>query len=74
MGAKRRLNSASKVNRHTDRRTDGQTNPHIGPEGRCFENIEPIRHSNLHRLIVLFEAILEVLEGVFGFVNKGLIL
>ena len=74
MGALRRLNSASKVNRHTDRQTDGRTNPLIGPEARCFENIEPIRHSNLHRLIVLFEAILEVLEGVFDLFNKGLIL
>ena len=49
VGAKRRLNGTSKVNRqtntqtdkHTDRHTDRRTNrliESIGPEGRCFEN------------------------------------
>ena len=40
MGAKRPLNGTSKVNRQTDRQTDGQTFrliESIGPEGRCFE-------------------------------------
>ena len=44
-GAKRRLNGTSKVNRRTNRRTDGPTHRRtfqliesIGPEGRCFEN------------------------------------
>ena len=37
------------------------------------KNSEPISESNLHRLIV-FKAILWVLEGVFGFVNDSLIL
>ena len=49
MGARKRLNGTSKVNRQTDRQTDRQTNTHtniwtfrliesIGPEGQCFEN------------------------------------
>ena len=45
VGAKRRLNGTSKVNTHTDKQTDGQTDrrifrliERIGPEGRCFEN------------------------------------
>ena len=40
-GAKRPLNGTSKVNRRTDRHTDGRTFrliESIGPEGRCFEN------------------------------------
>ena len=42
MGAKRRLNGTSKVNRRTDRQTDGLTFrliESIGPEGRCFEKV-----------------------------------
>ena len=38
---KRRLNGTSKVNRRTDKQTDGRTFrliESIGPEGRCFEN------------------------------------
>ena len=35
VGAKRRLNGTSKVNRRTDTQTDS-----IGPEGRCFENMQ----------------------------------
>ena len=45
VGAKRRLNGTSKVNRHTNKQTYGQTDRRtfrliesIGPEGRCFEN------------------------------------
>ena len=41
VGAKRRLNGTSKVNRQTDGQTDGRTLrliESIGPEGRCFEN------------------------------------
>ena len=44
--AKRPLTGTSKVNTHTNRRTDGQTGRRtnrliesIGPEGRCFEKI-----------------------------------
>ena len=43
MGAKRRLNGTSKVNRRTHTQTDTRTNrliESIGPEGRCFENSE----------------------------------
>ena len=48
MGAKRRLNGTSKVNRHTDTQTDTHTWTNrpiesIGPEGRCFENMGPRR-------------------------------
>ena len=42
VGAKRPLNGTSKVNRHTDGHTDRRTFrliESIGPEGRCFENI-----------------------------------
>ena len=41
VGAKRRLNGTSKVNRRTDGRTDRRTFrliESIGTEGRCFEN------------------------------------
>ena len=41
MGAKRPLNSTSKVNRHTNTQTDIWTNrliESIGQEGQCFEN------------------------------------
>ena len=45
VGAKRRLNGTSKVNRQTNTRTDRQTHRQtnrlinsIGPEGPCFEN------------------------------------
>ena len=41
VGAKRPLSGTSKVNRQTDRQTDGQTHrllESIGTEGRCFEN------------------------------------
>ena len=47
VGAKRPLNGTSKVNRQTDRQTDRRTDRRtfqliesIGPEGRCFENLE----------------------------------
>ena len=45
MGAKRRVNGTSKVNRQTDRQKDRQTHiwtnrliENIGPEGQWFEN------------------------------------
>ena len=43
VGAKRRLNGTSKVNRRTNGQTDGRTFrliESIGPEGRCFENTQ----------------------------------
>ena len=42
VGAKRNLIGNSKVNRQTNRRTDGRTFPlkeTIGSKGQCFENI-----------------------------------
>ena len=39
MGAKRLVNGTSIVNRHTDTQTHIWTLRHIGPEGRCFENL-----------------------------------
>ena len=42
MGAKRRLNVTSKVNKQTHGHMDTGTNQlieRIGPEGRCFENV-----------------------------------
>ena len=38
MGAKIPLNGTSKVNRHTDVRTNRLIES-IGPKGRCFENV-----------------------------------
>ena len=46
MGAKKRLNVTSKVNRRTDGQSHRRTNKQtfrliesIGPEGQCFENL-----------------------------------
>ena len=51
VGAKRPLNGTSKVDRQTNRQTDGQTHRRtfrliesIGPEGRCFENKGKTKH------------------------------
>ena len=45
MGAKKRLNGTSKVNRQTHRRTDKRTFrliESIGPEGQCFGNTDKV--------------------------------
>ena len=51
VGEKIALNGTSKVNRHTNTRTDRQTFrliESIGPEGRCFENNYILFHRAQH--------------------------